>query len=311
MSDKPNPLAVLQAKKAYYDFTGAWPKRTLRAKLDAKPVAAYGLGEMVGVAYEATRDGKTDQYFHRFKKKARPHLGVRSDGKQLYVLGGDYHVTDRGIEDMPGVFMVNPSKRRRKAKTGRKANGQFKRNPTAPQRAAAKRARPPARITVTARQNPSRRRRRRMGFRRNPLSVGHGKGSFDILTMFFPAVMVGGGAVVAEVAMGYLPIPDNFKTGNLRYVTKMGISVAVGWAVSKFANKSMGEAIALGGVAITAHDLIKAQLIKAMPTLAFGGRAMGYYNPGYVMDQTANPQQIGQYVQTPMGQYVPRSSFAY
>jgi hypothetical protein len=49
--------------------------------------------------YRTTRDGVTEKYEHTFRSKSRPALVSSSDGKQLYLLGGAYNITDRGIED--------------------------------------------------------------------------------------------------------------------------------------------------------------------------------------------------------------------
>lgn len=57
------------------------------------------IGEMDGVLYTTIRDGKTESYIHKFSKKSRPQLAASFDGKQLYVIGGSYTFTDRGIVD--------------------------------------------------------------------------------------------------------------------------------------------------------------------------------------------------------------------
>jgi hypothetical protein len=59
----------------------------------------FALGELVAVEYRATRDGETNNYRHAFKKSSQPLLSVSDDGKQLAILGGEFRVTERGIED--------------------------------------------------------------------------------------------------------------------------------------------------------------------------------------------------------------------
>ena len=336
-----NPLSVMRARRKFEDFTGHKATKSSKVRLDGSDVAGYALGEMVGVAYEATRDNKTDQYFHRFGKRARPVLVSRSDGKQLYIAGGKYEITNHGIEDrktgkglMPELFIVNPS-RRRKAKV------------SAPKRRKASTRRKAAPKKVTYMANPVRRRRRRRStarasFRRNPVAMrprsvkrrrsvtraryrrnparaarGSGKGSIQIMPMILPSLMIGAGAVGAELAMGYLPLPAMFKTGMLRHITKAVVSVAGGWAIAKYANKNAGEAFAAGGIAISAHDLIKESLTQVMPGLQFGGYnwdkygynmpsmdsyvspSLGYYSPGATYEPT-----MGEYMNTGMGEYV-------
>lgn len=320
MRDGPNPVSVWRAKRAFKNFTGRDATHSQVEKLDSANVAGYRLGEMVGVAYEATRDGKRDQYFHRFKKKARPQLVSRSDGKQLYIAGGDYHVTERGIEDMPELFIVNPSSRRKRRKSGgraRTASGQFKRNPS--KRKAAPMASPVrrrkrrvarrrtfARNPVSAmRRNPVRRRRRatriaRRSYRRNPIRLG-GKGGINIASMIMPGILVGAGAVGAEMLMGYLPLPPMLTTGPARYITKGVISVAAGALIAKFINKKAGEAFATGGIAIAAHDAIKASITNFMP-----GAKFGQYMGGYNWDKYGyNTPSLDSFPNGALGYYTP------
>ena len=58
----------------------------------------YELGKLVGVIYESVVDGKKQHYIHEFKKIGSPVLAVNTIGNQLYILGGKYKVTIRGIE---------------------------------------------------------------------------------------------------------------------------------------------------------------------------------------------------------------------
>jgi hypothetical protein len=63
------------------------------------PVEAMIVGELEGVIYRASGDGK--KYIHPFAKHARPVLASSFDGKQLYILAGGYRFTARGIVDAP------------------------------------------------------------------------------------------------------------------------------------------------------------------------------------------------------------------
>lgn len=295
--------------------------------LDSHDVDGWRLGRTVGVAYEAVRDGKRERYFHEFKRTAAPDLVVRDDGRQLYFAGGSYKVASRGIEDMPELFMVNPLPRRRKA------SGSTKRKPAAMARS----ARAPRRRRRTTRQvaffnaNPRRRRRaapRRRSFARNPLPARRRRrraltsyrrnslplrarrrrtykrnpiGGISLKNFLIPAMGVGGGAVLAEIAMGYLPIPANLKTGVARHVTKGVVGIGAGMLVGKvFKMKRLGNAIALGAVVIATHDAIKEAIASRMPSIPMGMyrapirssfAGMGYFNPGQVIPQ------LGQYVQ--------------
>ncbi len=70
-----------------------------------KHKVVYELGNLVGVIYQLN----DEKYIHQFKKASQPILAVSHDGKQLYILGGEYKITERGIEDMP----IHQSKRKK------------------------------------------------------------------------------------------------------------------------------------------------------------------------------------------------------
>jgi hypothetical protein len=100
-----------------------------------------------------------------------------------------------------------------------------------------------------------------------------------------PAAGIAAGAIGVELLMGYIPLPANLKTGNMRYVTKGVLSLAAGYALASLAGqKKLGEMFALGGLAVAMHDGGKALLIQMMPSLQFGAYMrpgqMGYYTPG-------------------------------
>lgn len=294
---QPNLLHKGRAALAYRNFTGALPKGAYTVKLDRGPQAAYRLGSLVGVAYEATRDGVTERYFHEFTKAARPDLAVRDDGRQLYVTRGRYRVTDRGIEDMSTLFVLNPShrpslrsksskrkpamaasRRRSRNALGRFTKASFKKNPSRRGRTARR-----GRTTIMVR-NPIKRRRRaralvahrgraRRSFRRNPI------GGMNIMALGSSALWIGTGAVGAEVVMGVLPIPANFKTGVARHLTKGAVGLAGGMLLARFGNRKAGEMFALGALTIAVHDAIKDSITKYAP-----GLNLGYYSPGARVD---------------------------
>lgn len=155
----------------------------------------------------------------------------------------------------------------------------FNRNPLGvPRRRRRRRA---ASAASLFRANPVRRvhhRRRRLHYRRNPTSHAGGAGPLRLQALVMPAATIGLGAIGSELAMGYLPIPANLKTGIMRHVTKGAISLAAGAALAQFVNRRMGEAFALGGLTIAFHDAFKDAILQFMPAAQFGG--MGYYSPG-------------------------------
>lgn len=99
---KQNPdhdAEVREAVERFTGFKGERPKSVSRVSVPTAPRVLLTLGACVGIMYRTHRGGRTDNYLHRFKRSARPTLAVSSDGRTLYLLGGEYRVTDRGIED--------------------------------------------------------------------------------------------------------------------------------------------------------------------------------------------------------------------
>lgn len=90
---------VRQAVERFTGFRGAAPGEVSRVRVPDAPKVMLTIGECVGIMYRTHRGGRVDNYLHRFKKTSRPALACSSDGKTLYLLGGAYRVTDRGIED--------------------------------------------------------------------------------------------------------------------------------------------------------------------------------------------------------------------
>lgn len=102
MSGRVPPSKLAQARKAaniYGDFTGHEPEVVEVVQKPAFPDAVAVIGECDGILYTTVRDGITESYIHKFKKKSRPLFCVSPDGKQLILLGGSYDFTERGIVD--------------------------------------------------------------------------------------------------------------------------------------------------------------------------------------------------------------------
>jgi len=308
-------VSLERARRGYADFTGHAPTKVSRARLPDEDRAAWKMGKLEGVAYEATRDGKTEKYFHEFKRHARPDLVAQDDGKQLYITGGRYKVTDRGVEDMPALFVVNPSKRPSQRGGTKKGKSPMRRR----RRTRARRA---TRQVAVFRANPIRRRRRRHAaashhtarrsvrrYRRNPIvrtmrrrrrGAALAGGALNLGKMLVPAIGIGAGAVGSELIMGYLPLPAQLKQGAMRHITKGAVGIGAGMILAKgLKQRRLGNAFALGAVVIAAHDWIKEILVARMPALKFGAYVptmpgLGYTSPGQVM-------ALGEYVNTAPG----------
>jgi hypothetical protein len=285
-----NPPDTRRASRAFEDFTGRKARKVTVEKIDDGPVTGWEMGPLVGVAYEAVRDGQRDRYFHEFAKSARPRLVARDDGRQLYIAGGRYNVTERGVEDMPSpLFVVNPSRRKGKSMAARKSSTRKRRRGSA--------------ATIVVRQNPTHRRRparakrrrsgflanpasrrrttRRRSYRRNPSLRG---GREKLMNLIVAGGGIGLGAVGSEILVGYLPLPPAAKTGTMLYVTKGAVGIAAGLLIGKVLKQPrLGKYVAAGAVAIAVHDAAKSLLLKSMPSVKFGqfmepGR-LGYASP--------------------------------
>jgi hypothetical protein len=65
------------------------------------PPVVVHLGSLVGVIYRSDRGrcGSPRNYVHFMKEP--PALTSSVDGTRLFIVGGNYRVTPRGIEDLP------------------------------------------------------------------------------------------------------------------------------------------------------------------------------------------------------------------
>jgi hypothetical protein len=87
-----------QASQLFADFSGhdAAPWKRVKIRL---PATAIVVGRCDGVLYTTVRDSKTEKYIHRFKAKDAPALCASPDGRQLFLVGGSFEFTERGIVD--------------------------------------------------------------------------------------------------------------------------------------------------------------------------------------------------------------------
>lgn len=99
MANKRNVQKYEDAVQLYESFSGHEAEPIGKVTFPDNPKIGLAIGRLMGVAYETVRDGKTERYFHRFKKSSQPLLVSSSDGNQLFVIGGSYNFTERGIVD--------------------------------------------------------------------------------------------------------------------------------------------------------------------------------------------------------------------
>ena len=75
----------------------SWRKLWVARDPRVIPPAVIHVGHLVGLIYRADRGtGRPHAYIHLMQHP--PHLVVNPEGDQLYIVGGNYRVTSRGIE---------------------------------------------------------------------------------------------------------------------------------------------------------------------------------------------------------------------
>lgn len=88
-----------RGRRLYARFNQFGPSRLARvSQRRVMPPVVVELGELVGVVYRSDKwqPGRPRTYIHFMED--RPRLVSDVDGTQLYVVGGSYRVTPRGIE---------------------------------------------------------------------------------------------------------------------------------------------------------------------------------------------------------------------
>ena len=96
---RPLARAIAQARRLGQAFSGHPQNRII--KLRQKPITGprLAIGRVSGIMYFAKRDGRVQQYLHKFAPRARPLLATNTDGSRLELLGGAFRFTERGIVD--------------------------------------------------------------------------------------------------------------------------------------------------------------------------------------------------------------------
>ena len=63
------------------------------------PTVGIVIGKCDGILYNTTRGGKKEYYKHEFSGSSCPTLCSSFDGKQIFLIGGNYNFTEDGIVD--------------------------------------------------------------------------------------------------------------------------------------------------------------------------------------------------------------------
>ncbi len=98
-SEVPYSLELQRGAELYRQFYRFAPARLQRlAYPRLAPPVVVALGELVGVIYSSDKwhPGRPQTYIHFMEE--RPQLVSNAAGSQLYIVGGSYQITRRGIE---------------------------------------------------------------------------------------------------------------------------------------------------------------------------------------------------------------------
>lgn len=90
---------VRQGAGLYHTFNGFEPSLVVKVRhARVIPPVVVELGELVGLIYRSDKGqpGQDQTYIHRMEDP--PRLVSNIEGTQLYIVGGSYRVTSRGIE---------------------------------------------------------------------------------------------------------------------------------------------------------------------------------------------------------------------
>lgn len=92
-----------QAARLYERFSGEpgaeFARLPLRTVGDGEQRVAVAVGTLDGLLYTTVRDGKIEKYIHKFNVKDKPLFAVSPDGRAIYIIGGRFRFTERGIVD--------------------------------------------------------------------------------------------------------------------------------------------------------------------------------------------------------------------
>jgi hypothetical protein len=94
-----NVQSVQQGIDLYRTFNRLGPSRVRAVDhFQVIPPIVVDLGELVGLMYRSDKGqpGQPQTYIHRMEDP--PRLVSNIEGTQLYIVGGSYQVTPRGIE---------------------------------------------------------------------------------------------------------------------------------------------------------------------------------------------------------------------
>lgn len=111
--------------------------------------------------------------------------------------------------------------------------------------------------------------KKRIRRRRNPIG---GRGMTGLLIRSAQNGAIGSiGAIAGTLVGNMIPLPVNFKEGNMGLIIDAIIGISTGALVGNFTNRKFGEHMAQGAVTVALHGTMKNMIQTAMPQLNLSG----------------------------------------
>lgn len=167
---------------------------------------------------------------------------------------------------MPEIALINPRRRRRRRRV--RARSVYVRSPyrrRRRRRRTARRSRLP--VTFLKRHHLYATNPRRRRYRRNPIRGGFSVQGFVNETLV-PSAIGAAGALGLDVLMNVVPLPETFKTGMMRPVTKLAGAIGLGMIAGMIASRRVAEQVTAGAVTVVLYDVMKGLMMRTMPQLA-------------------------------------------
>jgi hypothetical protein len=109
--------------------------------------------------------------------------------------------------------------------------------------------------------------------------------------LVMPAATAGAGALALDILWGFVPVPEQIKTGPMRHVAKGLGAVVLGQLVGMVGTRRMGDTMAMGALTVVFHSAFREMTAQFMP-----GVPLGYYSAGA---NAGYDPQLGYYVSSP------------
>jgi hypothetical protein len=152
--------------------------------------------------------------------------------------------------------------------------------------------------------NPRRRRRHSVGgFRRRRRHSNPRFSVRGVTGLILPAGTGALGAVLLDVLLAYVPVPDNLKSGILGTVTKAAGAIALGFGAGKVFGKRTGVLFTGGALTVIAY-----QLVRQLAADSLGDKVKGLSGYADFVDYqgSAGGGQVNG-----MGAYMPNAQLGY